>query len=481
MSIIKSYIEGNATKLNALKYNGSSPIITKEIPTTVDQKGHNSNQLNARADDLTRFTKLFTSSQGLKYLANDALLSKVNNESKYKNKTFVGKILAKVKDKAVSAVKLTASTLAQVPVNGTGTHFVRGFNGKVYKGPDSIPFQLGEKDILRKADKKFDTIKPPIESFNDIDNIEANIVNNFGLPKVLSVQEENIEKLSSYFTKPTKAQIDSLNVIPPVKDSTFLTLGDSKDIINFNFKILGPEEESQPVTLYFRALLESFDDNYGANWGSTQYVGRAEPFNTYQGFTRSISLSFKVAAMTRAEMNPLYQKIIQLASTTAPTYSQDGFMRGTITKLTVGDYLVNQPGFISSVNYSWDKSYQWEIKLKDSAEAQGVDEDVQQLPMILDVNLQFEPIHTFAPQTGTQPYFTNNVEDPFIQESVNELTQTAGLADTLNNTGGLNDLVSKGSRLNPLTKREQRKQKRLERKVKRGRLSLEEYRRRGGI
>ena len=161
---------------------------------------------------MTRFTKLFTKPQGLKYLTNDALLSKVGNESKYKDKTFVGKILAKVKDKAVSAVKLTASTLAQVPVNGTGTHFVRGFNGRTYKGPDSIPFQLGEKDIVKKANKKFDTIKPPIESFNDIENIEANIVNNFGLPKVLSVQEENIEKLSSYFTKPTKAQIDSLNV-----------------------------------------------------------------------------------------------------------------------------------------------------------------------------------------------------------------------------------------------------------------------------
>ena len=477
MSIIKSYIEGNATKLNALKYNGSSPIITKEIPTTVDQKGHNSNQITARVDDLTRFTKLFTKPQGLKYLTNDALLSKVGNESKYKDKTFVGKILAKVKDKAVSAVKLTASTLAQVPVNGTGTHFVRGFNGRTYKGPDSIPFQLGEKDIVKKANKKFDTIKPPIESFNDIENIEANIVNNFGLPKVLSVQEENLEELSSYFTNPTKAQVDSLNIIPPVKDTTSLTLGESKDIINFNFKILGPEEESQPVTLYFRALLESFDDNYGGNWSSTQYVGRAEPFNTYQGFTRSISLSFKVAAMTRAEMNPLYQKILHLASTTAPTYSQDGFMRGTITKVTVGDYLVNQPGFISSVNYSWDKSYQWEIKLKSNSEAQGVDQDVQQLPMILDVNIQFEPIHTFAPQTGDQPYFTNPNEDPVSTISGEEGTFNIPTADT----SGLNDLVSKGSRLNPLTKREQRKQKRLERKVKRGRLSLEEYRKRGGI
>jgi len=181
--------------------------------------------------------------------------------------------------------------------------------------------------------------------------------------------------------------------------------------------------------------------------------------------------------MTRAEMNPLYQKILHLASTTAPTYSQDGFMRGTITKVTVGDYLVNQPGFISSVNYSWDKSYQWEIKLKSNSEAQGVDQDVQQLPMILDVNIQFEPIHTFAPQTGDQPYFTNPNEDPVSTISGEEGTFNIPTADT----SGLNDLVSKGSRLNPLTKREQRKQKRLERKVKRGRLSLEEYRKRGGI
>ena len=478
MSIIKSYIEGNATKLNALKYNGSSPIITKEIPTTVDQKGHNSNQINARVDDLTRFTKLFTRPEGLKYLVNDALLSKAGNESKYKDTTFVGKILAKVKDKAVSAVKLTASTLAQVPVNGTGTHFVRGFNGKVYKGPESIPFQLGEKDIIGGTKNEFKSIRPTPNLQNDFENIESNIVNNFGLPKVLSVQEENIEKLSSYFTKPTKAQVDSLNIIPPVKDSTTLTLGESKDIINFNFKILGPDEESQPVTLYFRALLESFSDDYGADWNSTKYVGRAESFNTYQGFNRSINLSFKVAAMTRAEMNPLYQKILHLASTTAPTYSQDGFMRGTITKLTVGDYLVNQPGYVASVNYGWDKSYPWEIKLKDNAEALGVDEDVQQLPMVLDVNLQFEPIHTFAPQTGTQPYFTNNVEDPFVVESVNEFSSgiTSQGVDTSPKLETLQNInIDRKVTQNLVKGKSKRQQKRLNRKLKNGRISRDEW------
>lgn len=473
MSIIKSYIEGNATKLNALKYNGSSPLITKGIPTSIDQKGHNSNQVTARIDDLTRFTKLFTRPEGLKHLANDAMLSKIGSDSKYKNKSFVGKILAKVKDQVVSTVKLTASTLAQIPVNGTGTHFVRGFNDKTYKGPDSIPFQLGESDIIGKIEKKFETILPPFKSENDVESLVNGLSSRLGFPTLPKVTGP------AYFKKIPKTSIDSVNAIAPrglgVNNEVFeKAFGETKDIINFNFKVLSGEQDLPPVTLYFRALLDSFDDNYSADWNGTRYIGRAENFNTYQGFNRSINLSFKVAAMSRAEMNPLYQKIVYLASTTAPTYSQDGFMRGTITKLTVGDYLVNQPGFISSVNYSWDKTYPWEIKLKDSAESQGVDEDVQQLPMILDVTLQFEPIHTFAPQTGADAFFTNPVEDPIAGPGTVDITTNADFS-------ALEKRVDDLRSTKPLTKRQKRKQERLERKAKAGRINLEQYRRRGGL
>lgn len=480
MSIIKSYIEGNATKLNALKYNGSSPIITKDIPTTVDQKGHNSNQGSARIDDLTRFTKLFTRPEGLKHLANEALLSKAGNEGKYKDKTFVGKILAKVKDKAVSAVKLTASTLAQVPVNGTGTHFVKGFNGKTYKGPDDIPYQLGESDIINKIEKKFETALPPLESENSIETLINGFSSRLGFPTIPKVTGP------AYFKKIPKSSIDSVNAITPrgggVTNEAFQKVfGETKDIINFNFKVLGSNPDESDVTLYFRALLDSFNDDYGADWSGVKYIGRAETFHTYQGFNRSINLSFKVAAMTRAEMNPIYQKIVYLASTTAPTYSQDGFMRGTITKLTVGDYLVDQPGFVSSVNYSWDPSYPWEVKLKDSAEAFGVDEDVQQLPMVLDVNLQFEPIHTFAPQTGAENFFTNPVEDPVNGPGTNDITTDADFNLLEDRVNELRNTPKDQNGNLILTKRQLRKQKRLERKAKKGRINLEQYRRRGGL
>ena len=57
--------------------------------------------------------------------------------------------------------------------------------------------------------------------------------------------------------------------------------------------------------------------------------------------------------------------------------SFEGFMRGTLVTSTVGDYIVDQPGFISSVDYSWQTSYPWEVKLLGFSEA-----DVQQLPHI---------------------------------------------------------------------------------------------------
>ena len=70
---------------------------------------------------------------------------------------------------------------------------------------------------------------------------------------------------------------------------------------------------------------------------------------------------------------PIYKKLVVLASTTAPTYSNDnGFMRGTLVTSTVGDYIVDQPGFISSVDYSWQTGYPWEVKLRGNVEEEDL-------------------------------------------------------------------------------------------------------------
>jgi hypothetical protein len=107
-------------------------------------------------------------------------------------------------------------------------------------------------------------------------------------------------------------------------------------------------------------------------------------------------------------MEPIYQKMIWLASATAPTYAKGGqFMRGTITKITVGDYAYELPGVLNSVNYTWNPDYPWDIAMVEP-EKTGADDFEQELPMIMDCSIDFTPIHTFTPTTGLRNYITTS-------------------------------------------------------------------------
>lgn len=198
-------------------------------------------------------------------------------------------------------------------------------------------------------------------------------------------------------------EVDSLNSLAP-SDGKVVGEREGRDIVKFRFHIVTPDGKEK--VLYFRAYLDSFADNYSGQWNPVKYLGRAEDFQIYGGFQRKISLSFKIAAATRVEMKPLYQKMIWLASATAPTYANDGqFMRGTITKITVGDYIYELPGVLNSVNYAWNTEYPWEISMLEPEGVQG-DPEMQELPMVMDCNIDFTPIHTFTPTTGLNKFIT---------------------------------------------------------------------------
>ena len=154
------------------------------------------------------------------------------------------------------------------------------------------------------------------------------------------------------------------------------------DTIPFQFVIMEP---LCPHYIYLRALLDNLDDSYTGEWGSSKYVGRAEKFYRYNGFDRQINLGFKIAAFSKEELFPIYQKLNILVGATAPTYGKKGqFMRGTMTEVTVGDYLVRQKGFMSNISLTWQSDYPWEIN-----------SDNLMVPHVLDVSIAFTPIHDF--------------------------------------------------------------------------------------
>jgi hypothetical protein len=206
-------------------------------------------------------------------------------------------------------------------------------------------------------------------------------------------------------------------------DNIRLYLGKNagRDMIKFAFEVISNDDPSKTTKVHFRAFITNFTDNHGAEWSGQKYMGRGENFYAYQGFTRDVSFQFKVAAQSKQEMLPLYQKLNHIVSSLYPDY-QGGtsFMRGNLTRLTIGEYFYRTPGIIKSMNISVDDNYPWEIKYtepeteKDKQtnkdygglyfpnstgypgaqkfQDSNSDADQMELPQILNVSVTFTPI-----------------------------------------------------------------------------------------
>lgn len=170
------------------------------------------------------------------------------------------------------------------------------------------------------------------------------------------------------------------------------------DLVKFYFEINNNNSlsDTQNWFLFFRAYINDLGDSYKPDWQSYKYIGRAENFYKYSGFSRDISLGFTIYAHSVAEMEPIYKKLNYLVGTTAPDYSEAGYMRGNFINLTVGDYLDNVPGIIQGIDLKPSFDAGWEI---DRSVVSGKPLGKRlQLPRMIDVTLQFTPIHTFTPQ-----------------------------------------------------------------------------------
>jgi hypothetical protein len=178
------------------------------------------------------------------------------------------------------------------------------------------------------------------------------------------------------------------------------------------------------------------DDNYNAEWNGFKYMGRGENFYRYNGFSRTINLGWTVAAQSKEELIPMYQKLNFLASSLAPDYSADGYMRGNLAVITVGGYLFDQPGIINSINYSVPSESPWEIGINDEKDdlaagtKYGYDTTVKELPHIIKVTgFSFTPIHKFVPKLQKNTYsgtYTNTRSDGVVPNVISKWDQEGG-------------------------------------------------------
>ena len=225
---------------------------------------------------------------------------------------------------------------------------------------------------------------------------------NLGEPGEARGFRKKLAKRSSY----NSLTVDQLNLIDVFKSNGNTEFSQINDFIPFRFEAVNTNNPVNTDVIAFRAFLDNFSDNFNASHNEYNYNGRGETFYIYNGFKRNINVSFKIAAQSRHELLPLYRKLNYLVSNTAPEYSNFGRMITPFMRLTVGHWCDRVPGVLNSVGLTWQKDYSWET---------SKDDDVLILPHVLDVSVQFTPVHNFLPEKGISspfilPHSTTNLK-----------------------------------------------------------------------
>ena len=306
---------------------------------------------------------------------------------------------------------------------GIGDTEIKRYKNNFYKTGDKTLGQLDNEGYvpllnqdlfqLRKGPNQSKTnAGEPIETYTDYrtqtgkkTDVKKTRINLYGLGEPDKKIELDENGSYNVYVPETIDKISAANIFKRTNQEPFDN--EFEDYIKFRIAVVNTENPQEDNVILFRAFLDNLSDNYSGDWNSFKYNGRAENFYVYSGFDRKISLGFKIHAQTRHEQRPLWRKLNYLAAQTAPEY-KNRRMRGVFSRLTVGDWMDEIPGFFTGVNLSWNTAYPWEIKY----DKNGADSDVNQYPHILDVSCEFQPVHNFAP--------SNSITTPFILPEISE-------------------------------------------------------------
>jgi len=173
------------------------------------------------------------------------------------------------------------------------------------------------------------------------------------------------------------------------------------DFIKFMFHDLNTNERFR-----FRAYIENVSEDFSPEWQEVKILGRADSPYIYQGFSRTVQISFKAAALSRADLMLMWDQLERLAKTTVPKYNDTYKMKGPLIKFTLGNWFINTPAFIKSLSYTVDNDTPWEINLSDSGIYLGDNKEynVGELPMTVSVQVSMQIFGEVRPaSTHTQP------------------------------------------------------------------------------
>ena len=400
------------TTLKDLKFNSKAPYVVKDInnPPTYNAL---SNPAEARIDDVSRLVKMLTDVPGAKFIAKQALLQ-ATNPGNYRSEraSLIGRVAEAIGRTVISTARTGIVTISQAGVTGTGLHFALQQPPYYYTNR-----QPGGSEVLRGGvvvqDRDTRTIYSTRTSVHS--DITQNTANrNYGNDTLnenkLRVGPKSDLRNAPSLYAPTAAgqQASAGGKVYFVNDNDEIggTFSDRVNLLDIHSEdkdygtipvLFGKYEAKGGYTglKAFRAFIGNISDSYQASWTSQQYVGRMEQFFVYTGFSRTLSFPLTVPIFSEDEQQIVYNKVNSLVSHTAPQYiNQTGIPSGVISYLRIGDYL-QSAGVINSVSVSVNNDVPWSAPLKDS-NAVGARKLI--LPQVLELQIQFTPIHERTPQ-----------------------------------------------------------------------------------
>jgi hypothetical protein len=316
------------------------------------------------------------------------------------------------------------------------SNFLENNKNSIYRSfyytPEQILIQTQNLTSEIKEDFRAELIKSNTISGSSYVLSKSPSYKNFSIITRTHTGDPGIRKnVFNYGIKaPRSEALDKINALPMYDGDYPEDKYAINDLVKFRIAAINNDSKNgnNAVYMHFRAFVDSFDDNFSAAWNPVKYSGRGDTLYNYQGFERSVNMSFTVFAQSKAELIPMYRKLNYLASTLTPDYTEAGFMRGNLVRLTFGGYLYEQPGFITSLTYSIPEESPWEIGIDENGQ---YDRSVKELPHMIKVTgLTFTPIHTFLPQ---KPNSTALIQNPSKDyEAIPE--RYIALADGVNGT-----------------------------------------------
>jgi len=259
--------------------------------------------------------------------------------------------------------------------------------------------------------------------------------------------KNNTERRAAEAAARSAKRTDSITVSPLYQSKTGPEKNYLTDTVPFYIQKINNDGSGNNTYIHFRAYLTGLSDSYGADWNEIKYMGRGEKFYSYSGFSRDLGFSLQVPVMSRDEQSAVYSKLNYLASLMAPDYTQGGFMRGNLVKITIGDYITNLPGIIRGINYDFPDEAGWDIA---RTELGTPEPNGYIMPKLIEIKgIKFTPIHNFIPQTVSENFILpsafsslppdegTRVNAPFIS--------FGKTGDPNNNSGGYKNTTSPSS------------------------------------